>query len=308
MTLQQLEYILALDRHRHFLKAANSCGVTQPSLSAMIQKLEEELGVRIFDRNTVPITPTPVGQNIIQQARSVLFQITQLKESIRTEQKEVRGSLNLSVIPTVAPYLLPRFFETFSTLYPDIKVTISEMQTSVILERLLSAKIDLAILATPLDKSELLEVPLYYEKFIAYVSPTDPLYTQKELKPSELPLERIWLLQEGHCLRNQVMNLCGKIQDSPCVYEAGSIDTLIRIVDRNGGFTVLPELHIAYLTEEQTRNLRPLAEPEATREISMVMRQDFIREGVLNAVANIVREIIPESMLDTRLKKYRIRL
>lgn len=308
MTLQQLEYVLALDKTRHFVRAAEMCGVTQPTLSAMIQKLEDELDCKIFDRSRQPIETTEIGKKIIKQAQVVIYQANQLKESILNEKDSLSGTLNLAIIPTIAPYLLPKFISAFKKMYPSIQLKVSEMHTETIIEKLRIAEIDMAILSTPLDDPKILEVPLYYEKFAAYISPTDVIYSRTELSAADMPLDRLWVLEEGHCLRNQVFNFCNEKPILASIYEAGSIDTLVKIVDVNGGYTVIPELHIELLSEEQKKNLREITKPEAIREISVVIRHDFVREGVLNAVAECVKEIIPAHMLDSRLKKFAIRL
>lgn len=308
MTLQQLEYILALDKTRHFVRAAEMCGVTQPTLSAMIQKLEDELDCRIFDRSRQPIEVTEIGSQIIRQAQVVIYNANQLKESVRAQKSSLSGSLNLAIIPTIAPYLLPGFIASFKNMYPEIMLRVSEMHTETIIEKLRVAEIDMAILSTPLDDPQILEVPLYYEKFVAYISPSDPVAMLTELSPSDMPLDRLWVLEEGHCLRTQVFNFCNEKPQQALIYEAGSIDTLIKIVDTNGGYTVIPELHVDLLNEQQKSNLREIVRPEATREISVVIRHDFVREGMLNAVADCVKQIIPSQMLDARLKKFAIKL
>jgi len=308
MTLQQLEYVLALDKTRHFVRAAELCGVTQPTLSAMIQKLEDEMDCKIFDRSRQPIEPTEIGKQIINQAQVIVYQVNQLKESIRSEKELLSGTLTLAIIPTIAPYLLPQFIELFQNLYPDIILKVSELHTDTIIEKLRIAEIDMAILSTPLEDPRILEVPLYYEKFAAYISPKEPIYERKELSATDMPLDKLWVLEEGHCLRNQVFNFCDNKQQHNTTYEAGSIDTLVKIVDINGGYTIIPELHIELLNEKQKLNLRDIVNPEATREISVVIRHDFVREGVLNAVAECVKQIIPAHMLDPRLKKFAIRL
>lgn len=307
MTLQQLEYIIALDKTRHFVRAAEMCGVTQPTLSAMIQKLEDELDCRIFDRSSHPIVPTEVGAMILQQAQVVMFNVQQLKENILSQKGSVAGSLSLAIIPTVAPYLLPELITLFRRDYADISLKITEMRTETIIEKLHSAEIDMAILSTPLDDPKILEVPLYYEKFVAYISPNEALYLQDEVSTNDMPLDHLWVLEEGHCLRNQVFNFC-KNKTHSAIYEAGSIDTLVKIVDRNGGYTVIPELHIDLLTNDQKQHLRKIVRPEATREIALVIRHDYVREGLMNAVANSIKKIIPEHMLDARLKKFAIKL
>ena len=307
MTLQQLEYIIALDKTRHFVRAAEMCGVTQPTLSAMIQKLEDELDCRIFDRSSHPIVPTEVGAMILQQAQVVMFNVHQLKENVLTQKGSVAGSLSLAIIPTVAPYLLPELITLFRRDYVDISLKISEMRTETIIEKLHSAEIDMAILSTPLDDPKILEVPLYYEKFVAYISPNEPLYLQDEVSTNDMQLDHLWVLEEGHCLRNQVFNFC-KNKTHSAIYEAGSIDTLVKIVDRNGRYTVIPELHINLLTDVQKQHLRKIVRPEATREIALVIRHDYVREGLMNAVANSIKQIIPQHMLDARLKKFAIKL
>ena len=308
MTLQQLEYVLALDKTRHFIRAAESCGVTQPTLSAMIQKLEDEMDCKIFDRSRQPIEPTEIGKQIISQAQVIIYQVNQLKESIRSEKKSLSGSLNLAIIPTIAPYLLPQFISLFKKMYPEIQLKVSELHTDTIVEKLRIAEIDMAILSTPLEDNRILEVPLYYEKFVAYISPVEPIYGRTELSADDMPLDRLWVLEEGHCLRNQVFNFCHEKPNHNSIYEAGSIDTLVKIVDMNGGYTIIPELHIELLSEKQKLNLREIVRPEATREISVVIRNDFVREGILNAVAECIKRIIPANMLDPRLKKFAIKI
>ena len=307
MTLQQLEYIVALDKTRHFVRAAEMCGVTQPTLSAMIQKLEDELDCRIFDRSSHPIVPTEIGVAVIQQAQVVLFNVNQLKVNVLVQRGTVAGNLSLAIIPTVAPYLLPGIISLFRSDYPEISLRISEMRTETIIEKLHTAEIDMAILSTPLEDPKILEVPLYYEKFIAYIAPDEPMYAQEEVSTNEMPLDHLWVLEEGHCLRNQVFNFCEN-KTHTSTYEAGSIDTLVKIVDRNGGYTVIPELHVDLLSETQKQNLRKIVRPEATREIALVIRHDYVREGMMNAVANTVKKIIPQHMLDARLKKFAIKL
>lgn len=308
MTLQQLEYVLALDKTRHFVKAAQMCGVTQPTLSAMIQKLEDELDCKIFDRSLQPIELTKVGKQIVEQAHVILYQANQLKESVQAQKKELTGTLNLAIIPTIAPYLLPVFIANFKHDFPSIQLKISELHTSTIVEKLRVADIDMAILSTPLEDPKILEVPLYYERFAAYISPSEQIYKSTVLSADDMPLDKLWILEEGHCMRNQVFNFCKDKSKQTSTYEAGSIDTLVKIVDINGGYTVIPELHIDLLNDKQRLNLRQIEKPEATREISIVIRHDYVREGMLNAVAECVKKIIPSHMLDSRLKKFAIKL
>lgn len=308
MTLQQLEYILALDKTRHFVRAAEMCGVTQPTLSAMVQKLEDELDCRIFDRSSHPLVPTEVGKQILSQAQVVLYHVNQLKENVKVQRGMIDGLLNIAMIPTVAPYLLPRFISVMRENYPGIRLKVTEMRTETILQKLQTAEIDMAILSTPLNDPKILEVPLYYEKFAVYISPNQPMYQQQEFSSQKMPIDNLWVLEEGHCLRNQVFNFCDHSVHQSSVFEAGSIDTLVKIVDQNGGYTVIPELHIEFLNDTQRQNIRPLVKPEATREIALVIRHDYVREGMMNAVANSIKKIIPVHMLDAHLKKFAIKL
>jgi LysR family hydrogen peroxide-inducible transcriptional activator len=308
MTLQQMEYIVAVDKYRHFVKASEACNVTQSTLSSMIQKLEQELDVQIFDRNAHPVCPTVSGKQIIKQAKVLLFNAAQLKEMVLSEREQEIGEVKMGIIPTVAPYILPKFFKCLHSNHPNVKVRVSEARTSVLVERLEKAELDMLLLATPLNNPELLEVPIYYEKFVAYISPSEPLFEKKEIETHHIPLDHLWVLQEGHCLRNQVMNICGHKSGYSAIYEAGSIDTLVKIVDENGGFTIVPELHVELLRPEQQTRIRKIVNPEPVREISLVVRRDYVRERLLNIIADCIRHIIPEHMIDARLKKYAIKL
>lgn len=308
MTLQQLEYVAAVDKYRHFVKAAEACGVTQSTLSSMIQKLEDELDVKIFDRDSHPVKPTKVGERVIEQAKVLLFNSSQLIESVKTEKEQETGEFSLAVIPTVAPYILPKMIRYIRTNHPKLSLRISEARTSAILDRMERAEIDAALLTTPLNNPKLLEIPVYYEKFIAYVSEGDPLSKKAEIESSKFPYDRLWVLEEGHCLRNQVLNICHHKSAFSAVYEAGSIDTLVRIVDENGGYTIIPQLHYDFLTERQKKNVRKIVNPEPVREISLVVRNDFVRERLLNIVSEGIRSAVPESMVDAALKKFAIRI
>ena len=308
MTIQQLEYVLAVDKYRHFVRASEACGVTQSTLSSMIQKLENELDIIIFNRNSHPVEPTKMGEQIISQAKVILYNTSQLKEMILTEKNQGEGNIRLGIIPTIAPYILPKLFKEILSSHPNINLNVSELTTDSIIDKLHKAELDMAILATPLEKDDLLEIPLYYEKFVAYISPNEPIYKEAEIISSKMPSQHMWVLKEGHCLRNQVFNFCDNKSDFLPIYEAGNIDTLIRIVDENNGYTIIPELHINLLNENQKKNIRSLTSPQIVREVSLVVRQDYVREKLLNNIAELVKEIIPEHMIDTHLKKYAIKL
>jgi len=308
MTIQQMEYVVAVDTYRHFVRAAEYCGVTQSTLSMMIKKLEEELDTVIFDREAHPIRPTEAGEKLISQIKVVLYNAAQLREISLSEKELTTGEIHLAMIPTVASDIVPQLFREIQAGSPELHLHAYELQTCDILAKLKRAEIDIAIMATPINDSSVLEIPLYYERFVAYVSPSDPLYSQSEVVSNALPCKRLWTLQAGHCLRDQIFSMCKDRAGYSARYEAGNIDTLVRIVDANGGFSVIPELHVSYLSEEQKRNVRPLVGPEVTREISMVVRKDFVKERILNEIAEAVKKVIPEEMVDTRLKKFAIKL
>ncbi|MDD4656720.1 MAG: LysR substrate-binding domain-containing protein [Bacteroidales bacterium] len=309
MNIQQLDYIIAVDRLRHFAKAAEACGVTQPTLSMMIQKLEEELEVDIFDRKKSPIEVTPIGKKLISQAKVIKFNLKQFKEIADSARDTVDGELSIAIIPTLAPYIIPQFFGETRKRLPDLKIKISEIRTSEIIEQLKSAQIEVAIASTPIDEPSILELPLFYERFIAYISPLEKkMYRKDTIVASELDPAGMWLLQEGHCFRSQMLNICHKSENSMQVYEAGSIETLIRIVDSNGGYTLLPELHLSSLTAQQKENVRYFSGDEPRREISFVFREDFVKERLINELVEVVKLMIPSHMLDKRLSKFRVKL
>lgn len=307
MTVQQLEYIVALQKHRHFVKASEQCGVTQPTLSLMIRKLESELNVTIFDRSRFPVEPTAMGSRLIAQAEVTLRELRKMKEMVIRETECLSGPLKLGVIPTLAPYLIPEFMGAFRENQPSVQLTISEMRTASLIEALQKDTVDMFLAATPLNQDDFYEIPLYYEKFAAYFAIGNP-FREVTLTAENLPRENLWILQEGHCFRSQIFNFCHDTVKFNQEYEAGSIETLIRIVDLNGGYTVIPELHLPFLTEAQKANVREIDCPPAVREISIVIRKDFIKERLINAVANTIKSLMPENMLNERLKKFSIRL
>lgn len=317
--LTTFRYLVAVDDHRNFVRAAQSCGVTQPTLSTAIGNMEIELGVTIFDRNSHPVRPTTIGERIIAMARVTLQNAAQIEELVRSERGDDGGEVSIGMIPTVAPYILPGLFAEMVDSHPDIRMKVVEMRTAFLIEKLMNAEIDMAILSTPTGHSGLLEIPLYYEKFIAYVSPSDPLHGHDEIPAELLPSDRFWILEEGHCLRNQVFSFCHNRKRTHSEYQAGSIDTLIRVVDRNGGYTVIPEMHVPFLNEGQKKCLRPITGESGrkekdcpgcipVREVSIAIREDFIRERMLNIVADCIKRTVPENMLDSRLKRFAIRL
>ena len=286
MNLQQLEYIVAIDRERHFTKAARKCFVTQATLSMMVRKLEEELGLQIFDRSKKPVISTAEGQVILDYARKVLQDIVMLKESAQELRGEHAGDVRIGVIPTLAPYLLPLFLKSLAVRHPRLRVSIRELTTSRIISELQHGNLDIGLVATPLYESTLEEHPLFYEEFYAYASETEKLPTKKYLLPKHINPEHLWLLEEGHCMRSQLFNLCAlRIKDEgqqTLNYEAGSIETLINLVDRSGGITIIPQLATTRLNATQRKKLREFAPPKPVREISLVARRNFPRKKMMS--------------------------
>ncbi len=307
MTIQQLEYIVAVNKFRHFVSASEQCGVTQPTLSTMIARLESELGVIIFDRSKHPIEPTNMGLRLIEQAESALRELQKIKELVLSETESLTGVFKIGVIPTLASYLVPGFIHNFKENYNQLELSISEMRTATLIDALRKGTIDMFIAATPLEQADFYEIPLYYEKFVAYFA-EDNLNRNVPLSATNMPDKDLWVLGEGHCIRTQIFNFCQNTIAYNHAFEAGSIETLVKIVDKNGGYSVIPELHLPFLNENQKNNVRMIENPPAVREVSVVIKKDFIRERLINAVAETVKSIIPEHMLDARLKKFSIRL
>ena len=306
MTLQQMEYIVAVDKYRHFAKAAESCGISQSTLSSLVQKLEIELDVTIFDRNSHPVKPTAVGEEIISRAKLLLFNAAQVKELVATRKGESVGKVSLGITSTVAPYLLPKMLKYLSANHPDIELHIEEARVSTLVSQLERGELDIALLATPLNNDDLLEIPVYQERLMAYVSPDEPIYNDPDLQTGRLPVESVWVLREGYCPNRGVFPFCNYRAEHQAVYEAGSVETLIKIVDENGGYAIIPELHVPLLRKCQQANVRVLTNPEPSREIAFVVHRNFVRERLLNILADAIRTVIPPAMINKRLKKFSI--
>lgn len=305
MTLVQLEYIVAVDTYRSFVGAAEKCFVTQPTLSMQVQKLEEMLNVKIFDRSKQPVIPTEIGSQIIEQARLVLQESQKIKEIINNQQQEISGELKVGIIPTVAPYLLPKVISAMREKYPGLNLLIWEYTTEDIIHHLKTGVLDCGILATPLGDSSVEECPLYYENFVTYISKNSKLYKKKAIDANDLEDENIWLLNEGHCMRSQVLNICRSTKQNRLqglTYNTGSVETLIRMVDMNDGATLLPELALAELSNKQLSKVRYFKSPEPVREISLVTHKNFIKKRMLSALKEEILEIIPKTMKQKKKK------
>ncbi len=293
MNLQQLEYIVAVDKHRHFQRAADECCVTQATLSMMIKKLEEELEVILFDRSKQPVVPTETGKEIITQAKVILKETSYLKQLANDTKAEVKGQIRIGIIPTLAPYLLPLFLYNLLKNNPQLKVKVSELNTDQIVEQLEKDHLDVGILATPINIEGLKEYPLFYEKLVVFVSDKETTLKKKFILPEEIDVNRLWLLEEGHCLRSQMMNLCElrkKNTDfSNLEYEAGSIESLLKIVEMNNGITVVPELAVINFDAKQKKQIREFKAPVPVREISLVTYRHFVKTKLLEVLADEIK-------------------
>ncbi|MBR5208973.1 MAG: LysR family transcriptional regulator [Paludibacteraceae bacterium] len=308
MNLQQLRYIIAVNRFRNFAKAADACNVTQPTLSAMIVKLEEELDIRIFDRSNKSVTPTDAGMKIIRQAENVLMEVDRIGEILSEDKGLIGGKLNLSVGPTVAPYILPKFIKHYRKLYPTVDLSIEELKVEFMLDALLRGEIDAGIAISDNMRQGVLEIPLYTEKFFVYLAESCwrklPVF-----KPENLEHESMWIMKEAQCLRDSAFSFCKARAKGHRIYEAGSIETLIRIVDENGGYTIIPEMHLPFLTEKQRLNIRKIeGDHLSQRRVSIYIKEDYIRQRMLNTIVDTLKAYMPEGMLSEGIIKYGIKL
>lgn len=309
MNIQQLEYLVSVDNQRHFGKAAESCGVTQPTLSMMIQKLEDELDVKIFDRSSHPVEPTLIGEQIISQARISLKHFRLIKEIVESEQSCITGHFSLGIIPTIAPYLVPELLNRQQRSEHNIELVLRENTTNNLIQELINGTIDGGLMAGPINNDQLVEYPIYYEKFYAYVSKNDPACREPEIDLDQIDISKIWLLENVHCLRGQIERLCQMKRSASALnqavkYEAGSIDTLINIVDYNYGVTVIPEMAAMGLSEERQENLRAFKDMTAVREVSLVVSKEYVRKTMLHSVIDIIRESVPKQMQRPELKEH----
>ena len=304
MTITQLEYVLAVEKLRNFAKAADSCFVTQPTLSMQIQKLEEELDVKIFDRSRQPVITTQIGLEIIQQARITISEFYKIKETINANKHEVSGEIRLGIIPTLAPYLLPLFLSDYLSKNPSIHLKIKELTTDRIIEGLRNDELDLGLLATPLQQQNIVEHPIFYEELVLYVSRENAIYKKKYALSEDINPEELWLLEEGHCLRSQIENLCElkrkSIGNNQFEYQSGSLETLRKMVERNQGITILPELATLDFDEERLNLVRHFKSPEPVREISLVSHKNFAKKGILKSLKISILDSLPVKIKENR--------
>lgn len=300
MTLTQLEYIVAVEKFRNFRKAAKSCFVTQPTLSMQIQKLEDQLGVLLFDRSSQPIQATPIGAKILDQARVVLSQAALIAELIQTEKEQVEGDLRLAIIPTLAPYLLPLFLDDFAKRYPKVRLFVEESKTDDIVVALQKNQIDAGLLVTPLGEESLVEHALFREPFYVYAAKNSELAKHTEVRDKDLRDDELLLLAEGHCMREQVLRVCrDRRKNAPLgahlQFESGSIETLCHLVEKGLGYTVIPHLAITWQGTRMGKVV-PFAEPRPSREVSLVVHRSFVRGSILKALSATIQGALPKEL------------
>lgn len=295
MTITQLSYVLAVAEHQNFTKAAQKCFVTQPTLSMQIQKLEDELDVLIFDRSKKPIELTEVGKKLVTQARNIVNESNRIQDIVDQEKGFVGGEFKLGIIPTVMPTLLPMFLTNFVKKYPKVKLKIEELTTEEIITRINDGHLDAAIAATPLEQESIKERVLYFEPFVAYVPQNHRLHNNKKLETSDLDINDMLLLEDGHCFRDGVINLCKVFKnhnDDKFQLESGSIETLIKLSDEGLGMTLLPYLHTLDLPEKSKQNLRFFNEPTPAREVSLIYHKSELKMQIIEALQDVISGIV----------------
>lgn len=298
MTIQQLEYILAIDKFRHFGQAAESCFVTQPTLSAQVNKLEKELEVILFDRSKMPVIPTETGYRIIEQAKKVVSHSKGIYELVSQLKGDVSGVVKLGIIPTLAPYLLHRFIRNFLEKYPNVQLQVEEMVTENVIRKLKNDELDLGVVVTPLGENGLVEKPMFYEKFFAYLSEGHPLLAKEKISVEDFETTDMWVLQQGHCFRDQVLNLCNRVkfQKMNFHYESGSLEGLKNMVNEYKGVTLLPELATSSMNSEEKKRLRAFEGEQPTREVSIVISRSFLKSKLVELLYKEITASIPQEM------------
>ena len=295
MTITQLQYVLAIAEQKNFTKAAEKCFVTQPTLSTQIQKLEEELDVIIFNRNKKPIELTEVGKKIVAQARNIVSEAERIQDIVDQQKGFIGGEFRLGIIPTIMPTLLPMFLNNFIHKYPRVKLKIEELTTEEIIDRLNEGHLDAAIVATPLGLESIKERVLYYEPFVAYIPPNHRLHQSEKIKPSDLDIDDVLLLEDGHCFREGVINLCKSFKknvENKFQIESGSIETLIKLSNEGLGMTLLPYLHTLDIKEKLSVNLRHFEEPTPAREVGIIYHKSELKMQIIEALQKVISGVV----------------
>lgn len=295
MTIIQLEYLLAVANCGSFSQAADVCFVTQPSLSMQIKNLEEELGIVLLDRTKKPVIPTEAGDVVLKNAREAIKAYNYVKESVKELKGEISGSLKLGVIPTIAPYLLHKFIPTFMGKYPKVEIEIKEMETLDICRALQKDTLDVAIISSGTTPEGIMEYELFNDRFYAYVSPNSDLYERSNVRIEDIDPRQLILLSQGHCLRDQVLELCqGKYASNARYrFESGSLDTLMHIVDCTSCMTVIPEMATEFISKEHKSQIKPLAKGAASRKIAMAVRRTYVKHSIISALREAILNVAP---------------
>ena len=308
MTLQQLEYIIAVEQHGYFVAAADACGVTQSTLSLMIKKLEEELDVKIFNRDTHPVTVTEMGEKVIEEAKMAIYHTKQLLELTRTAKEQASGELSIAMITTVAPVLMPGLFHYMRTKHSAIRLRVEEMITTTILTKLKKAEVDMGIVTYPVNDPDLLEVPLYHERFFAYVSPDDAWAELESIERKHLLDHRVWTMKDGVRLFDRSRVRSGEEITYDKLYEGGRVGILIQIANENGGLTVVPGSHLHLLPEPLKNCIKPIVNPVPERTIGLAFRKDYVHERMMNIVVKAIKTLVPAEMIDGMIRTDYLRL
>jgi len=300
-SLIQLEYIIAVDTYRHFVTAAEKCFVTQPTLSMQIKKLEDDLGVIIFDRTKQPIIPTEVGKKVIEQARKIISESKKINELINDYNNSVKGEISIGIIPSLAPYLLPLFIGKFTKKYPDLQIKVVELLSEEIISLLKKDLLDVGLLVTPLHEKGIIEQPLFYEEMMVYSNKSHSITKNKTLSIDQLVNPGLWLLGDGHCFRSQVVNLCNYKNelknDTHFEYESGSLETIKKLVEVEGGFTILPELAVDEKNDSSPTIIKHFNKEIPLREVSMIYSRNYTKKKIINLLNNEIVKSIPVHML-----------
>ena len=300
MTLTQIEYVLAIAEQGSFVEAAKKRFVTQPALTTQVKNLEEELGVMIFDRTKKPIQPTVIGHQIIEQAKEVINQSRKLPDLVREYQQVEKGDISIGVIPTISPYLVPFFINNFSEDNKSVNISIQEEITEEIIHKLKNGQLDAGIIATPVETTGIVSLPLYYEKFFAYVSRANPEYHKKTLNISDLNVDDIWLLKEGNCFRNQVINICKQSSNQPFRdnfrFESHSIESLKKIVEVKNGMTLIPELSLEGIHTKNMDMVKEIEGETPIREISIVVTRQFLKRRIIDRLRYSILDSLPKDV------------
>lgn len=295
MTITQLKYILAVAEYQNFTLASEKCFVTQPTLSMQIQKLEEELDVVLFNRKKKPIEPTEVGKRIIEQAKVIVNESERIQDIVDQQKGYIGGAFKLGIIPTVMPQLLPLFLKTFIKKYPKVNLVIEELTTEEIINQLADGHLDAGIAATPLETDFIKESVLYYEPFVGFINKNHRLAAQKTLSVEDLDIDDILLLEDGHCFKDNILNLCKSFRKDPNGHfklESGSFDTLIKLTKEELGMTLLPYLLTYDLSEADKKLLRPFNKPTPSREISLIHHSSQLKIQMIEALKEVIDSVV----------------